>query len=396
MVTRWDRLNGPDEPPIEGRYVPVTVERAFRGVTTPVVYLTPAGVVNHLPPGRRYLVYGWDYHAPDIFMFLATGEGARPVETAAHELAWLNQLEWNGNDGVQIAGTLTFKDRSSDSPLNGTPIDGVSLRISGEGVGKDTVTDSAGRFSFANLPAGEYSIEPALPDTVTLWNDTDHHVSVLDGGCTDTRLVATINSRLSGRVTNLDGSPAITSVDVEPLDVAPDSVGHVRGRGSVSTDVDGRFEFSRLAPGRYLLGVHTYLAPRFQSGPYGVTYYPGTADRALAVPITVTAGAIQDGYDFSLNLRPPAGVVWVRVQAGSGGALTLCTRELDDAVAGRTTREVTTSHAYRLDVLEGSRYEIHAHRETPGGTLTSAPVVFTGATGQATIELQPDRPRHLH
>ena len=69
MVTRWDRLNGPDESPVEGRYVPVTVERVFRGVTTPVVYLTPAGVENHLPPGRRFLIYGWDEYVEETRVY---------------------------------------------------------------------------------------------------------------------------------------------------------------------------------------------------------------------------------------------------------------------------------------------------------------------------------------
>ena len=35
-------------------------------------------------PGRRYLFYGWDYHA-DIFMVSATGEGWRPIEAAGED-----------------------------------------------------------------------------------------------------------------------------------------------------------------------------------------------------------------------------------------------------------------------------------------------------------------------
>ena len=185
-------------------------------------------------------------------------------------------------------------------------------------------------------------------------------------------------------------------IDLEPIDVASDSVGQRRGRSSVSSDIDGRFEFARLAPGRYLLGVNLILAPRFDSGPYGVTYYPGTADRELAVPVTVGRGTLQEGFDFSLNPRPPAGIVWVRVSAGGGGTVKVCVVHLDAAPTQWTTREVSSSTLIRVDVLEGVRYQIHAHRETPNGTLTSAPAIFTGATGQATIELQPDRPRHLH
>lgn len=65
-VKRWVQLA--DHGPIELKLTPVTVERAYLGVTTPVMYLTPLGVEHYATPGRRYLVYGQKYNPPDIVM----------------------------------------------------------------------------------------------------------------------------------------------------------------------------------------------------------------------------------------------------------------------------------------------------------------------------------------
>jgi hypothetical protein len=46
----------PDHPPIRMKLSVVIVDRIFRGVTTPVVYLTPMGVEHYLVAGQRYLV----------------------------------------------------------------------------------------------------------------------------------------------------------------------------------------------------------------------------------------------------------------------------------------------------------------------------------------------------
>ena len=115
MVARWDRLNGPDEPPIEGRYVPVTCgarlprrdhaggvphasrRRSHHPAAGPAVPRSTAGTTT--PPTSS-----WS---------LATGEGcAADRGGRRRSLAWLNhtRVERHRRRSA-LSGTLTYKDR---------------------------------------------------------------------------------------------------------------------------------------------------------------------------------------------------------------------------------------------------------------------------------------------
>ena len=51
---------------------------------------------------------------------------------------------------------------------------------------------------------------------------------------------------------------------------------------------------------------------------------------------------------------------------------------------------------YRRPVVDGQRYQVHAHLEFPGGHFESEPYVFTATTGTTIVTLRPDSPRTLH
>src|SRR5687768_14411412 len=49
-------------------FIAFSVERAFRGITTPVVYIMEAGGSSgQFIPGERYLIYGRHYTGTDMF-----------------------------------------------------------------------------------------------------------------------------------------------------------------------------------------------------------------------------------------------------------------------------------------------------------------------------------------
>ena len=88
------------------------VERAFRGVTTEVVWLTPLGVEARPAPGERYLVYGRSYRPFDIVM-ASPGHGAIAIERAAEHLSFLASLPPQASTGI-ISGVVQLKDRQYD------------------------------------------------------------------------------------------------------------------------------------------------------------------------------------------------------------------------------------------------------------------------------------------
>lgn len=68
-----------------------------------------------------------------------------------------------------------------------------------------------------------------------------------------------------------------------------------------TTNDRGEFEFHALPPGSYLLGTYLYpesdvIDPTVKKEP--ATFYPGTSNRAAAIPIVVGEGTEHGGFNF--------------------------------------------------------------------------------------------------
>jgi hypothetical protein len=300
-VDRWVQL--PDHPRLQMTLTPMTVERAYVGVKTPVMYLVPLGNDHRPTPGRRYLVYGRHYHAPDIVM-ASPPSSAKEIAAAAADLAFLETLV-PGATGGTISGVVRLKDRTYDGNTRDvTPLDRVVVRIFTEKYATEAVTDIDGHFS-VTVPAGNYELKPDLPEDVVTWDSTSEiHTIVADSGCSVVTIDTQFNGRVRGVLRGPDGRPLSgTSVDLVPMDIAKDrETGHVKGMGSVSTNAKGEFEFAGRPPGRYYLGVGLYSGPNANGPSYPRTYYPGTTDEQSAIPVIVERGRVTEGYDFSIPM----------------------------------------------------------------------------------------------
>jgi len=393
-VMRWVTL--PEHPPIRMTLTPVTVERAYTDVAPSVMYLTPLAVQRYPIQGRRYLVYGRHYSAPGIVM-ASPGYGAKPIEEAAADLAFLDTLT-PGTSGGTITGVVQFKDLMYDLTVGAvTPLDRVVVRIANDAHEQQAVTDAEGRFA-VSVPAGTYVLTPTLPEGLVVRDSTSRiTATVVDGGCAVNIIDARFNGLVRGTLRGPDGRPLTnTSVDLVPLDTGADSTGRIKGMGSVSTNEHGEFEFTGRPPGRYLLGVSLYNAPNTRGPSYPRTYYPGTTDRDSAIPITVEHGRSSGEFDLSIPAVLLKGEVEVSVSSDRKGTLKVCFHELEDLVDGSSIYEVRPNTPLRLPVVEALRYQVHAQLEFPGGHLESEPVVFTATTGRTVVKLQPDAPRRLH
>jgi hypothetical protein len=392
-VDRWVQL--PDHPPLQMKLTPMTVERAYVGVQTPVMYVLPLGNDYRPAPGRRYLVYGRGYHPPHIVM-ASPPSSAKDVDAAAGDIAFLDSL-MPGVKGGTISGVVQLKDRTYDGiTRDATPLDRVVVRIFTEKYSTEAVTESDGKFS-ATVPAGTYELKPELPEGVVTWDSTSEiHTVVADGGCSVVTIDTLFNGRVRGVLRGPDGRPLSgTSVDLVPTDIEPDKTGHVKGMGSVSTNIRGEFEFAGRPPGRYYLGVGLYSGPNANGPSYPRTYYPGTTDKQSAIPVIIERGRAADGHDFSIPMLLEEGELEVVVETEYAGELTMCYRSL----AQRISRERYPMRAgvpMRMSVVDGQQYEVHAHLEFSGGHLESEPFIFTATTGKTVVKLRPDAPRMLH
>ncbi len=298
-VTRTVQL--PQHPPLQMKLTPVEVERAFLGVTTPVMYVTPLGVETYATAGRRYLVYGRSYNPPDTVM-ASPGIGMKELNEAAKDLEFLESLTLAATGGT-IGGTVEQKELVyGATPKSRGPLADVMVRISNESRAIDTTTDAAGRFAASGLPEGIYELTPQLPEGLSVLDPTSRiHALVREGGCANVAIQAVFNGRVRGVLRGPDGRPLpYTTVDLIPMDVALDSTGQVPGSTSLSTNGEGEFEFAGRPPGRYYLGMRPASGGYPNEPAYPRTYYPGTLDRNAAVPVIIEPGRAIEFFDFSI------------------------------------------------------------------------------------------------
>lgn len=390
------RVQLPNHPLLSLKLTPITVERAFLGVKTPVMYLMPLGIEQYATPGRRYLVYGREYRPPDIVM-ASPGIGAREIEDASADLAFLESLVPGLRGGI-VSGAVRFKELTYDwKTRSTTPLNGIVVRIFNDRHSVEAITAADGRFA-VQVPAGTYELVPALPEHLAVWDTTSRiHSVVGDGGCTLVTIDTLFNGRVRGVLRGVDGQAlSSTTVDLMPADVAPDSTGHIKGTHSVPTNQKGEFEFAGRPAGRYLLGISLYNAPNPFGPSYPRTYYPGTTQKEQAIPVVIERGVAAEGFDFAVPAVLAKGELQVVVETGQRGKLSLCFRQLEDLVSKSSSYKPQPGVALLLPVVEGQRYEVHAHLDFDLGHLESEPFVFTATAEKIPVTLRTDAPRDLH
>jgi hypothetical protein len=163
-------------PPVEVSLTPLLVETAFRGVTTPELFMWNRGQPG-LDPSRSYLFYAdrpMGPLAPDVIF----AERPKELETAADDVRFLREAV--ASDRVTaVHGSLNFQD--PDDHTRRTPLAGVVLRVSLDGQRYETSTGADGTFVITGVPPGVLRIEPVLPEHLTL--PPQQNGGIVKGGC---------------------------------------------------------------------------------------------------------------------------------------------------------------------------------------------------------------------
>jgi uncharacterized protein (DUF2141 family) len=251
-----------------------------------------------------------------------------------------------------IAGSIVADDASRQ------PIVRATVTLAGSALERNVVaiTDAAGRFAFADLPPGQFTLTASKPGFLTMaygqtaaGRGSGAPISLRSGERID-RLVWALppGGVLIGRVLNERGQP-VADVPITAMQYrgAGDERRLVTAACCSRTDAQGGYRLYGLAPGEYLVAAlpvdpaaYIYLpepwttnspavrnvtpaeldwAEKQLSAPTAATeppsgrafahtrrFYPGTPDPTAATPVTIARGEERRGIDFSMTPLPVA------------------------------------------------------------------------------------------
>jgi hypothetical protein len=238
-----------------------------------------------------------------------------------------------------------------------------------------TTTDKEGKLD-VQVPPGEYTIAPVVPETVLVYG-APHKTSVPARGCAPVDFSLTANGRIEGQVARSDGTLLIhVIVDVVPADLPagerPDSFTTSR---TGTTDEHGRFSVDAILPGRYVVGVNARYGPQ-RAAPYLPTYFPGVG-RQDAHVVEMGDGERKTGFTIVVNPLPAttlSGVVVFDDDSPVAGA-NVTAEPVDRQWTLVESARADSSGAFELPLLAGVSYRVRAWLQTEHGPRKAETVV---------------------
>lgn len=396
MIVRADSLVSQGSPPTAG--VSMVVEKVYKGAVKPgeQLFFQQGGGgdcsynFEKVRKGRQFLMYS---SVPKNGIWRAGICGRDQwLETAADDLLYLNNLAAVRGKS-RISGVLRYANPES---YQTTPISGRKVKISGNGINRETVTNSDGAYEFLGLPPGFYTIIPgSYPRTFPPFGRglLDYRSERLATPRQKEIYRKAIETQRNQRqdktgkyATYLfpNGSSGYdfyydTSNTVEGFVTGPDSkslkdasITFVGEDGKVpfqrveKTDENGRYIIPRLNPGKYYIAVnnHGFVSA---DNPFLTTYHPGVQDIKQAVILDLKGGEALK----NINIRIPniAPTIWI-----SGKVVYADNVPVDEAdvkfeaidepkkVIGDSEMRTGENGEFKIKVLKGLNGEIAAKK----------------------------------
>src|SRR5215472_5515112 len=279
---------------------------------------------------------------------------------------------------ADISGFVGAGSRWATTPLSGATVSLTSLAAAGPGK-RSQITDTEGRFDFADLPDGGYVLSAARvgylspdEDEVAVWiTHGDSRTGVQIG------LIS--QSVLCGTVTGGDGKPA-ANAEIRAYAVQGQSGERYFARRSVVTaNQNGQYCMGDLSAGVYVLGALTGQGSDVTDVPIRAIdgFYPD-ADRPLtATSVAVGWGQTLDGIDIRLRWRSRRALSGVVVdQSGRCKECTVQIYATDDGfrdVLSGSVR-VTGTGEFEIRGLPSGAYQLIATSPFEKETFTSREV----------------------
>jgi len=277
----------------------------------------------------------------------------------------------------RVSGTVV--DALTNVPLAQTRVTLVDTRDRGEAIW--TVTSEGGRFEFASLPAGKFALQGARRGYLRAAYDQHGQFStaIVTGAAVATEnlvLRLTPTAEIYGRVLDESGEPVRDANVMLYRQNDQEGQHGIHGRGRDTTDDQGFYEFSGVAPGRYFVAAGAtpwyavnpphadsnagVLVDRSFDVVYPTTYYNGATDSDSAAPIALRGG---EHAQIDLHLNPvPALHVIFRVPEGETerqGLPMLLRREFDSVqFINPNNVQQTAPGVYELSGMPPGRYSM--------------------------------------
>jgi hypothetical protein len=265
--------------------------------------------VGYLPPGRDLVQFtagcpNRGNYAPQYWKYAASPGRAAVLHLRAGEHA--RGIDGRLGSGGKLSGTV--RAAGTGTPLAGVCVSVTSVKPS-DLYQLSAITAADGSYSLDAMATGRYQMQfqPDCGNTGNYLPAVPHAAVQVTAGKATTGVDASLppGAEISGVVTGSGGTPlaGICVYDNSNFAVA-------------TTGADGSYAITRLGAGRNTLAFEGGCG---NSGSYAPLYYPGQANPAAAVPVTVAAGQVRSGIDASMSA---GGEVTGTVTSAAGRPLT--------------------------------------------------------------------------
>ena len=357
-----------------------SVEQSYSGVSgTQVEVFTGQGFGDCGHPfrtGVRYLVYAYR-NEDKLTTSICTR--TRVFESAGEDVAFLGTLSSRAS-GVTINGEV----RTSSAEGKFVMSD-ASITIESDTQRREVRPNAEGEFRVSGLSPGKIKVSLKLPEKFAASN-SEQELTVSDRGCANVDWFVTDNGRINGRVVDADGLP-VTNILVSLEDPPGVDSPYV---GSQRTGEEGKFTFSAVPQGRYLLTVNRtrHPDPSDPNSAYAPTFYPGVSEATDARVITVGIGEKVSDLEVRVAKRAASivegSVVWPDGLPVANAFVRVKDRTNKDALHRMNTDELGQ---FKLYGYVGQQLIIEARLHRPD-VLISNGANSMDAAGQVTITLE--------
>ena len=286
-----------------------TVEEAFKGVEETGIVMDLDYCGYRFKEGERYLVYAQRNPNNKKLDVRAGNTRTRPLSEAAEDLAYIRGLA-TAEPGSRMFGKVVRQTHNLKAHrFEIEPLQNIKITLEGNNQRYEVVSDSEGLYQFKGLPAGSYRVRAEFPADARYEEMT---IKVNGRECAPVDIFASRKWEITGRVVDVNGKP-LDSVPVSlvPADVPVEqmlSEGKEKNSWIMTwTNKQGRFQFSQLAAGPYMLIVNRTEQETAVGSNISRTlprlFYPGVSDVNGATVIVIGKDDDVREYEFRLPVQ---------------------------------------------------------------------------------------------